>query len=163
MPDPVPAMPDRSHRRNRPFPPAWWVACFAGIVVLAGCAKGGKTATFGSGEDLLAYGEYSAKAPNASGHLIRLKLNQNGTYIRKKFLGPCQVSESKGEWSATNEAIEFRLQEIRQRPDCQSEQWVSEKSDKVSERDISNITPTSFELLDQEESSEAEWVKFVKP
>jgi hypothetical protein len=168
MPDPVPATPDNLRRRSRPHRPgsrllsAWAGACLAGLLFLAGCAKGGKTATFGSSEDLLAYGEYSAQTPNASGHMIRLKLNQNGTYIRKKFLGTCQVSESKGEWSATNEVVEFRLQEIRQRPDCQAGEWTTEKSDKVSERNIRSITPTSFELLDQEETSSAEWVKFVK-
>lgn len=154
----------RPRRRRRPAA-AGGAACLAGSLVLAallGCAKGGKTATFGSGEDLLGYGEYTATAPNAAGHLIRLKLNQNDTYIRKKYLGACQISESKGEWNASNEVVEFRLQEVRQRPDCQSGQWTTEKSDKVTERNIRNITPSSFELLDQEESSSAEWVKFVK-
>ena len=73
------------------------------------------------------------------------------------------MSESKGDWKANNEVMEFRLQEVRQRPDCQTEQWTTEKSDKVTERNIRNITPNSFELLDQEESTSAEWVKFVKP
>jgi hypothetical protein len=130
---------------------------------LTGCHKGGKTATFGSGEDMLGYGEYSAQKVDASGHMIRIKLNQNNTYVKKKFLGPCLLVESKGEWEATNEMIEFKLQEIRQRPNCDTEQWQSEKSDKRAERNLRNITPKSFELLDQEENSSAEWVKFVKP
>lgn len=132
------------------------------LLALAGCAKGGKTATFGSGKDLLGYGEYSAQGVNATGHMTRIKLNQNRTYTKKKFLGPCLLAESQGEWKATNEMIEFRLQEIRQRPGCDTEQWQVEKSDKVTERNLRNITPQSFELLDQEESSSAEWVKFIK-
>ena len=128
---------------------------------LTGCHKGGKTATFGSGEDLLAYGEYSSQQ-DASGHMTRIKLNQNNTYVKKKFLGPCLVAESKGEWEATNEMIEFKLQEIRQRPGCDTEQWASEKSDRRTERNLRNITPKSFEVLDQEENRSAEWVKFVK-
>lgn len=134
---------------------------FAIAFALSGCARGGKTATFGSGEDLLAYGEYSSQQ-DASGHMTRIKLNQNNTYVKKKFLGPCLLAESKGEWEATNEMIEFKLQEIRQRPTCESEQWVTEKSDRRTERNLRNITPKSFELLDQEENRSAEWVKFVK-
>lgn len=132
-------------------------------MALAGCARGGKTATFGSGEDMLGYGEYSAQKVDATGHMTRIKLNQNNTYVKKKFLGPCLLVESKGEWEATNEMIEFKLQEIRQRPNCDTEQWQSEKSDRRTERNLRNITPKSFELLDQEENSSAEWVKFVKP
>lgn len=132
------------------------------LFALAACAKGGKTATFGSGKDLLGYGEYSAQGVNSAGHMTRIKLNQNRTYTKKKFLGPCLLVESSGEWKATNEVIEFRLQEVRQRPSCETEQWQVEKADKVTERDLRNITPQSFELLDQEESSSAEWVKFIK-
>jgi hypothetical protein len=130
---------------------------------MVGCAKASKTATFGSGEDLLGYGEYSAQTMDANGFMARIKLNQNNTYVRKKFKGPCLLSESKGEWEATNEMIEFKLQEIKHRPDCETEAWQTEKSEKVTERNIRNITPRSFELLDQEETSSAEWVKFVKP
>jgi hypothetical protein len=133
------------------------------VSFLTGCAKGGKTATFGSGEDLLGYGEYAAQTMDPTGHLIRLKLNQNGTYSKRKFLGKCMVMESSGEWKGTNETMEFRLQEVRRRPDCSTEEWQVEKMDRVSERNISNITPKSFELLDQEDLSAAQWVRFVKP
>lgn len=129
----------------------------------SGCAKGGKTATFGSGDDLLGYGEYVAQTMDPTGHMIKIKLNQNNTYVKKKFLGPCLLVESMGEWKSTNEVMEFRLQEIRRRDDCNTEAWQTEKPNKVSEKDIRNITPKSFELLDQEEQSNAEWVKFVKP
>lgn len=147
----------------RPIRFAAALCCFTLLACLGGCAKGGKTATFGSGEDLLGYGEYSAQAMDANGFMARIKLNQNNTYVRKKFKGPCLLSESKGEWKSTNELIEFKLQEIRHRPDCETEAWQTETADKVTEKDIRNITPKSFELLDQEEQSSAEWVKFVKP
>lgn len=137
-------------------------ATLALALALTGCHKGGKTATFGSGEDMLGYGEYSAQKPDAAGHMIRIKLNQNNTYIKKKFLGPCLLAESRGEWEATNEMIEFKLREIRQRPDCGTEQWVTEKSDRRAERNLRNITPNSFDLLDQEENRSAEWMKFLK-
>jgi hypothetical protein len=134
---------------------------FALALALCGCYKGGKTATFGSAEDMLGYGEYSSQQ-DASGQMTRIRLNQNNTYVKRKFQGRCLLVESKGEWEATNEMMEFKLQEIRQRPNCDTEQWVSEKSDRRTERNLRNITPKSFELLDQEENSSAEWVKFVK-
>lgn len=138
------------------------LALSAAALFAAGCARGGKTATFGSGDDLLGYGDYSAQAMDAGGHLTRIKLNQNSTYTKKKYKGTCLLVESNGEWEATNELITFKLQEIRQRPGCETEEWRVEKSDKVAERNLRNITPNSFELLDQEEQSAAEWVKFVK-
>jgi hypothetical protein len=136
---------------------------FVFALSVSGCARGGKTATFGSGEDMLGYGEYSAQKVDATGHMTRIKLNQNNSYVKKKYLGPCLLVESKGEWEATTNLIEFRLQEIRQRSSCETEQWVIEKSDRRAERNLRNVTPNSFELLDQEENSSAEWVKFVKP
>lgn len=140
-------------------------ATFLSALLLAavGCAKGGKTATFGSGEDLLGYGEYVAQTMDPTGHKLKIKLNQNNTYTKKKYQGACLVVETKGEWKSTNEMMEFSLQEVRRRDDCTTEAWQTEKPDKVVERNIRNITPKSFELLDQEEQSSAEWVKFVKP
>jgi hypothetical protein len=70
------------------------VSIWALALALTGCYKGGKTATFGSGEDLLAYGEYSTQQ-DASGHMTRIKLNQNNTYVKKKFLGPCLVPRAR--------------------------------------------------------------------
>jgi hypothetical protein len=134
----------------------------AALAFAAGCAKGGKTATFGSGEDLISYGEYSAQDPGASGQVVRLKLNQNGTYVKRRLQGTCLLSESSGEWSATNESMEFRTQEMRRRPDCSTEQWQVEKEARRSERIIRNITTNSFELLDQDELSAAEWLRFSK-
>lgn len=166
---PLPPEADSASRAPIGFRPAPAVFLHGIVLVLAvalalslsGCARGGKTATFGSGADMLGYGEYSSQQ-NASGHMTRIKLNQNNTYVKKKFLGPCLLVESKGEWEATNEVVEFTLQEIRQRPGCDTEQWSTEKSDRRTERNLRNITPNSFELLDQEENSSAEWVKFVK-
>jgi hypothetical protein len=134
----------------------------AALAVLAGCARGGKTATFGSGEDLISYGEYSAQDPGTSGQAVRLKLNPNGTYLKRRFQGKCLLSESSGEWSATNESMEFRTREMRRRPDCSTEQWQVEKEVRVAERIIRNITTNSFELLDQDEQSAAEWLRFSK-
>jgi hypothetical protein len=145
-----------------PAIPAIGPTVLAFCLALSGCAKGGKTATFGSSEDTLGYGEYSTRQDSA-GQMTRIKLNQNNTYVKRKFQGPCLLAESKGEWEATNEMIEFKLQEIRQRPSCGTEQWVTEKSNRRTERNLRNITPKSFELLDQEENSSAQWVKFVKP
>lgn len=133
------------------------------LMALAGCAKGGKTATFGSGQDLLGYGEYVAQTMDPTGHKLKIKLNQNNTYTKQKYQGACLLVETKGEWKSTNEMMEFSLQEIRRRDDCDSEAWQTEKTERVVERNIRNITPKSFELLDQEEQSSAEWVKFVKP
>lgn len=139
-----------------------FVSTLALALALSACYKGGKTATFGSSEDTLGYGEYSAQKVDATGHMTRIKLNQNNTYVKKKFLGPCLLAESKGQWEATNEMIEFKLQEIRQRQSCDTEQWVTEKSDRRTERNLRNITPNSFDSLDQEENSSAEWMKFLK-
>lgn len=155
--------PVRTHRSLSAIRAALLFSALASLSLLWGCARGGKTATFGSGEDLLGYGEYAAQTMDATGHLTRIKLNQGNTYTKKKFKGPCLLVESKGEWEATNEMITFRLQEVRHRPGCETEDWKVEKSDKVSERNIRHITPKSFELLDQEDQSSAEWVKFVKP
>lgn len=134
----------------------------ASLAVLGGCARGGKTATFGSGEDLISYGEYTAQDPGPTGQAVRLKLNPNGTYLKRRFQGKCLLSESSGAWSATNESMEFRTQEMRRRPDCSAEQWQVEKEVRVSERIIRNITTNSFELLDQDEQSAAEWLRFSK-
>lgn len=143
---------------------SWLLPCFAAaaFALAAGCARGGKTATFGSGQDLISYGEYSAQDPGSAGQAVRLKLNQNGTYSKRRFQGNCLLSESSGEWSATNESMEFRTQALRRRSDCSAEEWQVEKEIRVSERVIRNITPNSFELLDQDEQSAAEWLRFSR-
>ena len=70
--------------------------------------------------------------------------------------------ESKGEWKGDEQEIEFRLQEVRIRPDCDTEDWQVEKKDLTSPRMLRNVTTRSFELLDQDENTSAEWQKFVK-
>jgi hypothetical protein len=129
---------------------------------LAGCArKVSRTASFGTPENVLAYGVYTATTLD-SGLSVKLSLNQNGTYSKKKFRGSCFVMEYKGDWKSDNESVEFGLQEVRHRPDCGSENWQTEKTARNTRRLIRSVTTTSFELLDQDETTSAEWVKFVK-
>jgi Ser-tRNA(Ala) deacylase AlaX len=97
-----------------------------------------------------------------SGLSVKLSLNQNNTYSKKKFQGSCFLMEYKGEWKCDNESIDFNLQEIRTRPDCNSENWQVQKAEKSTHRMIRMVTTTSFEVLDQEEATSNEWVKFVK-
>ena len=134
-----------------------------GLLGLAGCAPkpASRKATFGTPSNVLSYGVYTATSLD-SGLSVKLSLNQSGTYTKRKFQGSCQIWEYKGEWKCDNEAIDFTLQEIRRRPDCTTEAWQSEKADKSSHRLIRSVTTTSFELLDQDEASSAQWVKFVK-
>jgi hypothetical protein len=137
------------------------LVCYAGF--LSGCAKhGSRTASFGSSDDLLSYGVYSAQSQDASGMATKLSLNQNNTYSRKKFQGACLLAENKGEWKADHDAIEFRLQEVRKRNDCNSEDWRVEKVDRSISRMLRNVTTKSFDLLDQEEDVSAQWVRFIK-
>lgn len=130
--------------------------------LLSGCARNvSRTANFGTPDDVLAYGVYTATTLD-SGLSVKLSLNQNNTYSKKKFQGSCFVQEYKGEWKCDNESIDFNLQEIRSRPDCTTETWQTEKADKKTHRLIRMVTPTSFEVLDQDATSSDEWVKFVK-
>lgn len=132
-------------------------------LVLAGCAgHGSRTASFGSSQDLLGYGVYTAQAQDSAGMSVKLSLNQNGTYSKKRLHGNCLVLENKGEWKSDNENITFHMTEVRKRPDCTAEDWQVEKVDKSAARMIRNMTVNSFELLDQEEQSSAEWIRFVK-
>lgn len=137
--------------------------CFSAAALLAsGCARNvSRTANFGTPDNVLSYGVYTATTLD-SGLSVKLSLNQNNTYSRKKFQGSCFLFEYKGEWKCDNESIDFSLQEIRRRPDCNSENWQVDKVEKNTHRLIRQVTTTSFELLDQDDSSSDEWVKFVK-
>ncbi len=132
------------------------------LCILAGCASSAsRTATFGTPDSVLAYGVYTATTLD-SGLSVKLNLNQNGSYSKKKFRGSCYVMEYKGDWTCDNSAVEFDLQEIRHRPGCETEAWETAKASKHTRRLIRSVTTTSFELLDQDSSSSDEWVKFVK-
>src|SRR5882672_7744049 len=88
------------------------------LFAIAGCArKVSRTANFGTPDNVLSYGVYTA-ATMDSGLSVKLSLNQNNTYSKKKFQGSCFLIEYKGDWKCDNESIDFRLQEIRHRPDC---------------------------------------------
>jgi hypothetical protein len=137
-------------------------ACLSAAWLLAACApKVLRTATYGTPDNVLAYGIYSAETLD-SGLAVKLSLNQSGTYSKKKFRGACLVAEYKGGWQCDNQAIDFDLQEIRYRPGCETEAWRTDKVAKHSRRLIRSVTTTSFELLDQDSVSSDEWVKFVK-
>lgn len=142
--------------------PVIFGAIGAGVSALLVACASPKTATFGSASNILSYGVYSAQGQDPNGLAVKISLNPNNTYSRKKFQGPCLLTENKGEWKSTNETIEFRLQEARSRNDCGTEDWQVEKTDKKTERMIRNVTTNSFELLDQDEQTSAEWQKFVK-
>lgn len=134
----------------------------ASLLFLTACAKHtGRTATFGSPQDILSYGVYTA-ATLDSGYSVKLNLNQNETYSKKKFLGSCFVMEYKGTWTCDNESIQFHLTEFRQRPNCETGEWTSTRVDKSARRLIRSVSPKSFDLLDQEEQSSDSWIKFVK-
>ena len=139
------------------------LAVLFGLAALTGCAKhGSKTATFGSSSELLAYGVYSAQVQDSIGMATKLSLNQNHTYSRKKFQGPCLLIEEKGEWKSDQDAIDFRLTEMRKRDDCNSEDWRVEKMDTPTSRMLRNVTTNSFDLLDQEDDASAQWIRFIK-
>jgi hypothetical protein len=132
------------------------------LLIFAGCSRQPtRTANFGTPDNVLSYGVYTA-ATLDSGLSVKLSLNQNRTYSKKKFQGTCFLMEYKGEWSCDNESIDFHLTEVRLRPDCSTEDWKSEKSDRSSRRLIRGVTTTSFDLLDQDDQSSDQWVKFVK-
>lgn len=135
------------------------LACL--LLVLSSCSKTSRTANFGTPDNVLSYGVYTAATLDL-GLSVKLSLNQNSTYSKKKFQGSCFIAESKGKWSCDNESIEFHLSEIRSRPDCNTEDWQSQKADKTSRRHIRSLTTNSFELLDQDDQSSDEWVKFAK-
>lgn len=135
-------------------------ALAAMLVLLSGCSKKA-VRTAGTPDNILSYGIYTATVLD-SGLSVKLSLNQTSTYSKKKFQGSCFINEYKGEWVCDNESIDFHLTEIRQRPDCNTEDWRSEKVDKHTRRLIRSVTVTSFELLDQDDQSSDEWVKFVK-
>ncbi len=128
-----------------------------------GCAKHGtRTATFGTSEELLSPGVYSAQSQDSKGMATKLSLNQNKTFSRKKFQGPCLLLENRGEWKSDHDAIEFHLTEVRKRNDCNTEDWQVEKVDSLTSRMLRNITPNAFDVLDQEEDVSAQWVRFLK-
>lgn len=132
----------------------------AALLLAVGCTRK-ITRTAGTPENVLAYGVYTATTLD-SGLSVKLSLNQSATYSKKKFQGSCFIMEYKGEWTCDNESMDFHLTEVRHRPDCNSEDWQVEKTDKRTSRHIRSVTMTSFELLDQDDQSSDEWVKFVK-
>jgi hypothetical protein len=138
-------------------------ACVPAVLLLAaGCARNvSRTANFGTPDNVLSYGVYTATTLD-SGLSVKLSLNQNNSYSKKKYQGSCFIQEYKGDWKCDNESIDFRLQEIRRRPDCSSENWKVDKVEKNTRRLIRSVTMKSFELLDQDDASSDEWVKFVK-
>lgn len=158
----IPISGSRRTRIQSRFFKAAALACALGFAF--GCAKHStRTASFGSRDDLLTYGVYSAKIQDANGLSSKLSLNQNNTYSRKKFQGACLLVENKGEWKCDHESIEFKLMEVRKRADCNSEDWQIEKPEKTTSRLIRNVTMTSFDMLDQDDTaSAAQWVRFAK-
>jgi hypothetical protein len=137
-------------------------ALAAALLLFSGCTRQPtRTANFGTPDNVLSYGVYTASTLD-SGLSIKLSLNQNNTYSKKKFQGSCFIMEYKGEWKCDNESIEFHLTEVRRRPDCNTEDWQSQKVEKTSRRLIRGVTTMSFDLLDQDDQSSDEWVKFVK-
>ena len=65
------------------------IALLLSLGLLAGCArKVSRTANFGTPENVLSYGVYTATTLD-SGLSVKLSLNQNGTYSKKKFQGSC--------------------------------------------------------------------------
>ena len=132
------------------------------MLLAAGCSRQPtRTANFGTPDNVLSYGVYTATTLD-SGLSVKLSLNQNRTYSKKKFQGSCFLMEYKGEWACDNETMEFQLKEVRHRPDCNTEDWRSEKVARTSRRLIRGVTTTSFDLLDQDDQSSDQWVKFVK-
>ncbi len=135
----------------------------ATVFFVANCAQHStRTATFGTSNDIVNYGVYSAQKQDAGGMATKLSLNQNNTYSRKKFQSACLLVENKGEWKGDHESIEFHLTEVRKRNDCNSENWEIEKVDRKATRIIRNMTTNSFDMLDQEDDSSAQWVRYVK-
>ncbi len=136
---------------------------FAFVLILFGCATHStRTANFGTADENIGFGVYSAKEQDSAGMATKLSLNSNNSFSRKKFQGPCLLIESKGEWKSDHESIGFVLSEIKKRSDCNSENWSVEKSDKSFSRLLRNLTPTSFELLDQEDEGAEHWVHYLK-
>jgi hypothetical protein len=127
-----------------------------------GCSRPvSRTASFGTPENVLSYGVYTTSTLD-SGFVVKLSLNQSGTYTKKKFRGSCLLMEYKGGWKCDNEAIDFTLQEIRHRPDCNTEEWQTEKVGKSTRRMLRSVSTNSFEVLDQDDTTSAQWIRFVK-
>ena len=120
-----------------------------------------KVATFRPSEDFVSYGVYTAKSQEGGGVTVKLNLNQNNTYSKKRFQGTCLLMENNGKWESGQEYLEFRLHEIRKRESCDGS-WQVEKVDKTARRTIRNITTRAFDMLEEGEATEAEWIKFVK-
>jgi len=130
---------------------------------LIGCAKhDNRVANYGTPDEAITYGVYSAQTQDGNGFATKISMNPNHTYSKKKFQDACLRMEYKGEWKYLGESLEFHLQEIRKRGDCNSEDWQVDKQDAVNPRIIRNVTTNSFELLDQEEDKPATWVHFKK-
>src|SRR3954466_2576206 len=109
---------------NRPQP-ALACALPAFLLLLPGCSR--KTArTAGTPDNILPPGVYTATTLD-SGLSVKLSLNQTNTYSKKKFQGSCFIIEYKGDWSCDNDAVDFHREEIRHRPDCNTEDWQVEK------------------------------------
>src|SRR3954470_13494267 len=89
------------------------------LLLLPGCTRK-ITRTAGTPDNILPYGVYTATVLD-SGLSVKLSLNQTNTYSKKKFQGSCFVIEYKGDWSCDNDAVDFHLEEIRHRPDCNTE------------------------------------------
>lgn len=134
-----------------------------GLMGFWNCAKhNNRVANYGTPDEALAFGVYSAQTQDANGFATKLSLNQNHTYSKKKFQDACLRMEYKGEWKYVAESVEFYLAEIRKRTDCNSEDWQIDKPNYTVARSIRKATTNSFELLDQEEDSAATWVKYLK-
>jgi hypothetical protein len=138
------------------------LAFMLALGAFVGCSRPvSRTASFGTPDNVLSYGVYTSSTLD-SGFMVKLSLNQSGTYTKKKFRGSCLTMEYKGDWKCDNEAIDFTLQEIRHRPDCNTEAWQTEKVGKSTRRMLRSVTTNSFEVLDQDDTTSAQWVRFVK-
>lgn len=133
------------------------------LLGMMGCAKhNSRVANYGTPDEAITYGVYSAQVQDGNGFSTKLSMNPNHSYSKKKFQDACLRMEYKGDWKYLGESVEFHLQEIRKRNDCNSEDWQVDKQDVTNARIIRNVTTNSFELLDQEEDRAATWMRFQK-
>ncbi len=135
------------------------LAGLAIVALLASCASRSERPEVGG---FVTYGLYFASLPSDPTVTFSLSLSQNKTYTKRRHKDDCLLSETGGIWNADHEGLEFHMDRLRHRGDCDSA-WEEKNEKKVSRRFIRGMSAASFELLDDGDGyMEPEWLTFRK-
>ena len=134
----------------------------AAFALLTGaCTR--KAVVLKSSAEYLGSGTYRSKLEAADGAKtgLSLQLNGNGRFTLATLKGGCFVSEERGTWKSTQDALELHVQKTLRREECGST-WAVEDRDATIECMVRGASTRGFSLLHEEIMQGTQWTKWER-